>query len=150
MTTTLTVFGSCNMDLVAYVDTAPNRGETVLGHRFTTVPGGKGANQALAAAKAGADVRMIGAVGRDEFGTQIRANLSESGVDTRGLRTVEGRSGTAHITVDSEGGNSIIVVPAANGTVDDLAPGDEELIAGSRSLLLQLEIPFSGVAAAAA
>ena len=138
------------MDLVAYVDTAPNRGETVTGHRFATVPGGKGANQALAAAKAGADVRMIGAVGEDEFGAQIRTNLAESGVDTRGLRTVPGRSGTAHITVDSGGGNSIIVVPSANGTVEDLAPGDEELIAGSETLLLQLEIPFSGVAAAAA
>ncbi|WP_282976120.1 ribokinase [Saccharopolyspora erythraea] len=150
MTTTVTVFGSCNMDLVAYVGTAPGRGETVLGREFTTVPGGKGANQALAAAKAGAAVNMIGAVGRDEFGEQIRANLAGSGVDTSALRTVDGRSGTAHITVDDDGGNSIIVVPSANATVDGLASGDEELIAASGSLLLQLEIPFEGVAAAAA
>ena len=71
VTTNLVVFGSCNMDLVAYVPTAPKRGETVLGREFQTVPGGKGANQALAAAKAGANVRMIGAVGDDDLGTQI-------------------------------------------------------------------------------
>ncbi|MFB9569968.1 ribokinase [Saccharopolyspora hordei] len=150
MTTSVAVFGSCNMDLVAYVGTAPKRGETVLGREFHTVPGGKGANQALAAAKAGAAVRMIGAVGADEFGAEIRRVLTESDVDVSGLRTVPGRSGTAHIVVDDQGGNSIVVVPAANGTVDGLVEGDEELIAGSQSLLLQLEIPLPGVAAAAA
>ncbi|WP_223839470.1 ribokinase [Saccharopolyspora pogona] len=150
MTTTVAVFGSCNMDLVAYVGTAPKRGETVLGREFHTVPGGKGANQAIAAAKAGAAVRMIGAVGEDDFGTQIRETLQKSTVDVMGLRTVPGRSGTAHIVVEDEGSNSIVVVPGANGTVDGLVDGDEELIAGSRSLLLQLEIPLAGVAAAAA
>lgn len=150
VTTTVAVFGSCNMDLVAYVGTAPKRGETVLGREFHTVPGGKGANQAIAAAKAGAAVRMIGAVGEDEFGIQIRDTLQKSTVDVAGVRAVPGRSGTAHIVVDDEGGNSIVVVPGANGTVDGLADGDEELIAGSRSLLLQLEIPLPGVAAAAA
>lgn len=150
VTTTVAVFGSCNMDLVAYVGTVPERGETVLGREFHTVPGGKGANQAIAAAKAGAAVRMIGAVGEDDFGTQIREALQKSTVDVMGLRTVPGRSGTAHIVVDDEGGNSIIVVPGANGTVDGLVDGDEELIGGSQSLLLQLEIPLPGVAAAAA
>ncbi len=150
VTTTVAVFGSCNMDLVAYVGTAPKRGETVLGREFHTVPGGKGANQAIAAAKAGAAVRMIGAVGEDDFGTQIRETLQKSTVDVMGLRTVPGRSGTAHIVVEDEGSNSIVVVPGANGTVDGLVDGDEELIAGSRSLLLQLEIPLAGVAAAAA
>jgi ribokinase len=150
VTTTVAVFGSCNMDLVAYVGTAPRLGETVLGREFHTIPGGKGANQAIAAARAGADVRMIGAVGADDLGSQIRDNLHTCGVNTRGLRTVPGRSGTAHIVVDDHGGNSIVVVPSANGTVTDLAPGDEELIAGSRSLLLQLEIPLEGVQAAAA
>ncbi|MCI2423831.1 ribokinase [Saccharopolyspora sp. K220] len=149
MTTTVAVFGSCNMDLVAYVETAPKQGETVLGREFHTVPGGKGANQAIAAAKAGAAVHLIGAVGQDDFGTQIRETLRESTVDVKGLRTVPGRSGTAHIVVDDEGGNSIVVVPAANSTVDALADGDEELIAGARSLLLQLEIPLAGVAVAA-
>ncbi|MGI8310458.1 ribokinase [Saccharopolyspora hattusasensis] len=150
MKTTVAVFGSCNMDLVAYVGTAPKRGETVLGREFHTVPGGKGANQAIAAAKAGAAVRMIGAVGEDDFGTQIRETLRRSTVDVMGLRTVPGRSGTAHIVVDDEGDNSIVAVPGANETVDGLVDGDEELIAGSRSLLLQLEIPLAGVAAAAA
>ncbi|WP_233576321.1 ribokinase [Saccharopolyspora rhizosphaerae] len=150
MTTNVVVFGSCNMDLVAYVPVAPKRGETVTGREFRTVPGGKGANQAIAAAKAGADVRMIGAVGADEFGAEIRRVMQDSTVDVQGLRTVPGRSGTAHIVVDDAGDNSIIVVPAANGTVDALADGDEELIAGSDSLLLQLEVPQPGVAAAAA
>ncbi|MBB5153199.1 ribokinase [Saccharopolyspora phatthalungensis] len=150
MTTTVAVFGSCNMDLVAYVETAPKQGETVPGREFHTVPGGKGANQAIAAAKAGAAVRMIGAVGEDPFGTQIRETLQKSTVDVSGLRVVPRRSGTAHIVVDAEGGNSIVVVPGANATVDGLVEGDEDLIAGARSLLLQLEIPFSGVAAAAA
>lgn len=146
----MVVFGSCNMDLVAYVPVAPKQGETVTGREFRTVPGGKGANQAIAAAKAGADTRMIGATGGDEFGSEIRRVLQESTVDTRGLRTVSGRSGTAHIVVDDSGDNSIVVVPAANGTVDALAEGDEEIIAGSDSLLLQLEIPQPGVAEAAA
>lgn len=150
MTTSVVVFGSCNMDLVAYVPVAPEQGETVTGREFRTVPGGKGANQAIAAAKAGADARMIGAVGGDEFGAEIRRVLQESTVDVQGLRTVPGRSGTAHIVVDDGGDNSIVVVPAANGTVDALADGDEEIIAGSDSLLLQLEIPQPGVAAAAA
>ena len=150
MTTSVVVFGSCNMDLVAYVPVAPGRGETVTGREFRTVPGGKGANQAIAAAKAGAEARMIGAVGRDEFGDEIRRVLQDSAVDTRGLRTVPGRSGTAHIVVDDDGDNSIVVIPAANGSVDALADGDEEIIARSDSLLLQLEIPQPGVTAAAA
>jgi ribokinase len=149
VTTNVAVFGSCNMDLVAYVSTAPGRGETVLGREFHTVPGGKGANQAIAAGKAGARVQMIGAVGSDDFGTRIRENLIASNVEVKGLRTVPGHSGTAHIVVDDQGGNSIVVIPGANQALDALAAGDEELIAASDSLLLQLEVPFSGVAAAA-
>ncbi|MCA1195368.1 MULTISPECIES: ribokinase [Saccharopolyspora] len=150
MTTTVAVFGSCNMDLVAYVGTAPKRGETVLGREFRTAPGGKGANQAVAAARAGAEALMIGAVGEDELGGGLREALRGFGVDTRGLRTVPGNSGTAHIVVDDDGGNAIVVVPGANATVDSLAPGDAELIASSGALLLQLEIPFAGVESAAA
>lgn len=145
----MAVFGSCNMDLVAYVETAPARGETVPGREFQTVPGGKGANQAIAAVRAGAAVHMIGAVGEDDFGTQLRDNLNECAIDTAGVRSVSGHSGTAHIVVDDEGGNSIVAVPAANGTVEGLFPGDEELIADSQNLLLQLETPLPGVAAAA-
>ncbi|WP_455361930.1 ribokinase [Streptomyces sp. SYSU K21746] len=147
--TTIAVLGSTNMDLVAYVAKAPRRGETVTGREFRTVPGGKGANQAVAAARAGGTVAMIGAVGADEFGVRLRATLAASGVDTDGLRTVEGASGTAHIVVDDEGGNAIVVVPGANGTVTGLEPGDEDRIAASGALLLQLELPMSGVLAGA-
>ncbi|MCX4582850.1 ribokinase [Streptomyces sp. NBC_01481] len=143
--TVIAVLGSTNMDLVAYVANAPKRGETVTGREFRTIPGGKGANQAVAAARAGGDVAMIGAVGSDEFGGRLRHTLVSSGVDTDLLRTAEGPSGTAHIVVDDEGGNSIVVIPGANGTVTSLAPGDEALIATADTLLLQLELPLSAV-----
>ncbi|MEU9214116.1 ribokinase [Streptomyces sp. NPDC048415] len=147
--THIAVLGSTNMDLVAYVTKAPQRGETVTGREFRTIPGGKGANQAVAAARAGADVSMIGAVGADAFGSQLRSTLEHSGVDTDHLRTTEGPSGTAHIVVDDEGGNAIVVIPGANGTVTALAPGDEGLIAAADVLLLQLEIPLNAVLAGA-
>ncbi|MEU1403583.1 ribokinase [Streptomyces sp. NPDC005728] len=143
--THIAVLGSTNMDLVTYVTKAPQRGETVTGREFRTIPGGKGANQAIAAARAGATVTMIGAVGNDAFGVRLRDTLEHSGVDTDFLRTVEGQSGTAHIVVDDEGGNSIVVVPGANGTVDHLVPGDEGVLASADALLLQLEIPLAAV-----
>ncbi|MFE6332600.1 ribokinase [Streptomyces sp. NPDC057798] len=145
----IVVLGSTNMDLVTFVEKAPQRGETVTGREFRTIPGGKGANQAVAAARAGATVSMIGAVGNDAFGTRLRTTLEQAGVDTGRLRTTEGDSGTAHIVVDDHGGNAIVVIPAANGTVDHLAPGDEELIASADALLLQLEIPLGAVLAGA-
>ncbi|MFJ8105308.1 ribokinase [Streptomyces sp. NPDC096132] len=147
--TDIVVLGSTNMDLVAYVEKAPQRGETVTGRQFRTIPGGKGANQAIAAAHAGGTVSMIGAVGNDSFGARLRSSLEHSGVNTDHLRTVEAPSGTAHIVVDAEGGNAIVVVPGANGTVDHLAPGDEGLIASADALLLQLEIPLPAVVAGA-
>ncbi|MFI7614429.1 ribokinase [Nonomuraea terrae] len=145
----ISVFGSANMDLVAYVAQAPERGETVTGHRFRTIPGGKGANQAIAAARAGAPVAFLGAVGDDGFGAELRAALTEAGVDVRGLRQVPGSSGIAHIVVDDDGGNSIIVVPGANGTVTGPSGEDMAAIARSDALLLQLELPMEGVVAAA-
>lgn len=145
----LTVFGSANMDLVATVPTAPALGETVTGREFRTIPGGKGANQAVAAARAGSAVHMVGAVGKDEFGDQLRAALEESGVTTTGLRAAPTSSGTAHITVDDSGANSIIVIPGANATLTALTPQDEERIGQSDALLLQLETPMEGVVAAA-
>ncbi|WP_405801625.1 ribokinase [Streptomyces sp. NBC_01506] len=147
--THLTVLGSANMDLIAYVPKAPLRGETVTGREFRTVPGGKGANQAIAASRAGGTVALIGAVGDDDFGGRMRRTLADAGVDTTGLRTVPGPSGTAHIVVDDDGGNAIVVVPGANGTVTALATGDEERIAASDALLLQLELPMEGVLAGA-
>ncbi|MEU9604168.1 ribokinase [Streptomyces sp. NPDC048057] len=143
--TTIVVLGSTNMDLVAYVAHPPKRGETVTGRAFRTVPGGKGANQAVAAARAGGDVALIGAVGADPFGERLRHALEASGVDTDLLRTAEGPSGTAHVVVDDDGGNAIVVVPGANGTVTALSPGDETLIAAADLLLLQLELPLSAV-----
>lgn len=143
--TGIAVLGSTNMDLVAYAAIAPKRGETVTGREFRTIPGGKGANQAVAAARAGGDVAMIGAVGSDEFGVRLRHTLESSGVDTDLLHTAEGPSGTAHIVVDDEGGNSIVVIPGANGTITALAPGEEALIATADTLLLQLELPLSAV-----
>ncbi|MER7621408.1 ribokinase [Streptomyces sp. NPDC126503] len=144
--TSIVVLGSTNMDLVAYVPRAPARGETVTGRAFRTIPGGKGANQAVAAARAGAEVAMIGAVGADDFGTRLRANLEHCAVDTDLLRTTDGPSGTAHIVVDDEGGNAIVVVPGANATVTSLTHGDEALIGTADALLLQLELPLSVVA----
>lgn len=142
----IAVFGSANMDLVAYVRERPGPGETVTGREFRTVPGGKGANQAIAAARAGAEVRFAGSVGNDDFGTRLRATLTEAGVDVARLRTVPGASGIAHIVVDDAGGNSIIVVPGANAAAT--APGPADL-AGCAALLLQLELPMPAVLAAA-
>ncbi|MFG2403000.1 ribokinase [Streptomyces brevispora] len=147
--TGIAVLGSTNMDLVAYVDRAPERGQTVTGREFRTVPGGKGANQAVAAARAGGDVVMIGAVGNDEYGHRLRENLEHSGVDTDLLHTAEGPSGTAHIVVDAKGSNAIVVIPGANGVVTALGPGEIAAIAGADLLLLQLELPLSAVIEAA-
>jgi ribokinase len=145
----IAVLGSANMDLVAYVRVAPARGETVTGQSFRTVPGGKGANQAIAAARAGGGVAMIGAVGDDEFGPQLRGALDGAGVGTGQLRTVPGPSGIAQIVVDGEGHNAIVVVPGANGTVTALTPQDEAAIGAAGALLLQLELPLPGVLAGA-
>ena len=145
----ISVFGSVNMDLVAYVAAAPGRGETVTGRAFRMIPGGKGANQAIAAARAGAPVTFIGAVGDDAFGPRLRETLLAAGVEVGHLRTVPGPSGIAHIVVDDDGGNSIIVVPGANGQMT--GPTEAELAAIARTdvLLLQLELPLEAVVAAA-
>ncbi|MET8124941.1 ribokinase [Streptomyces sp. NPDC005065] len=143
--TAIAVLGSTNMDLVAYVARAPERGETVTGREFRTIPGGKGANQAIAAARAGGDVLMIGAVGDDAYGARLRAELEHAGVETDLLHTTEGPSGTAHIVVDDTGGNAIVVIPGANGTVHTLGPGEMAAIAEADLLLLQLELPLSAV-----
>jgi ribokinase len=147
--TRVTVFGSANMDLVATVERAPSLGETVTGRSFHTVPGGKGANQALAAARAGGEVRFVGAVGSDAYGAQIRSLLGDSGVDVAGLAVVDGPTGTAHITVDATGANSIIVVPGANGTLRSLTDMHRAAIATADVLLVQLELPLPAVVEAA-
>jgi ribokinase len=146
----ISVFGSANMDLVAYTAVAPALGETVTGRSFATVPGGKGANQAIAAARSSrTGAAFIGAVGDDAFGPALRTALERAGVDVARLRVVPGSSGIAHIVVDDDGGNSIIVIPGANGTVTGLVPEDLDVIARSDALLLQLELPMDAVVAAA-
>ncbi|WP_248962675.1 ribokinase [Sphaerisporangium perillae] len=145
----ISVFGSANMDLVAYTSVVPGRGETVTGRAFSTVPGGKGANQAIAAARAGAAVAFVGAVGDDAFGPVMRDTLASAGVDVSRLRVVPGSSGIAHIVVDDEGGNSIIVIPGANGTLTGPSEEDLAVIGRSDALLLQLELPMEAVVAAA-
>ena len=140
----ITVVGSCNADLVAFVEHAPERGETVSGLRSTTGPGGKGANQAIAAARLGGAVSFVGAVGEDAMGVMLRDALVDAGVDVTRLRTVEQETGSAHIVVESDGANRIVVVPGANGLVT-LGDAERQLIASSDLLLLQLELPLAVV-----
>jgi len=136
------VVGSLNMDLVITVSQLPSKGETVFGKKFTTFPGGKGANQAVSASKLGAKVRMVGAVGRDDFGATLLSSLAQSRVDTSYIAIVDSSTGTALITVDQNGANSIVVVPGAN---DACCPRDiDKALQGGDSpgiLLVQHEIP---------
>jgi ribokinase len=149
MKPSVTVVGSANMDLVVTTRTLPAPGETVLGDAFTTIPGGKGANQAVAAARAGARCAFVGAVGDDAFGSALRANLTAAGVDTRRLRTVPGASGVALIAVDAAAENIIVVAPGANGHLEGLDEADRAAIAGADVLLCQLEVPLPTVVEAA-
>ncbi|MEM9104831.1 MAG: ribokinase [Pseudomonadota bacterium] len=142
----ITVLGSVNMDLIATVDRLPQPGETVAGHSFTTAAGGKGANQALAARRAGASVRMCGAVGQDEFADPALVHLSDAGVGLSEVRRVNTPTGTAHILVDATGENQIVVVAGANGAVT-AADADNSIavMSGGDHLLLQLEIPAEAI-----
>ena len=146
----ITVFGSINMDLIATPERLPKPGETVMGGSFTTAAGGKGANQALAARRAGAMVRMAGAVGDDRLGSQALALLADAAVDLNGVRTPAEATGTAHILVaEDDGENVIVVVPGANGTVSE--DDARRAVAGmSRGdyLMLQFEIPHASIEAA--
>jgi len=142
---TVVVFGSINMDLVVRSPHLPVPGQTLTGHTFYTVAGGKGANQAVACARLGVPTRMVGRVGGDDFGTALRQGLHDYGVETSGVFTDSGQpSGVALITVDDRAENTIIVVPGANGAinVDDL-PRLETALEDAKVLLLQLEIPLT-------
>ncbi len=146
----ITVAGSLNMDLVVYTDQIPRPGETVLGKNFKQMPGGKGANQASAAAKLGADVRMIGCVGADSFGTQLKESLRNDGVDVKYVMTDQtAATGVAVIQVEKTGDNSITVAPGANYSIkeEDICRM-KGVIADSDVILLQLEIPMETVKAA--
>ncbi len=140
----ITVIGSINLDLIATVGRLPSPGETVPGDGFRSAPGGKGANQALAARRAGSDVRMVGAVGRDAFAGEALALLKEGGVDLRSVAETDAPTGIALILVGGDGENMIAVVPGANGEVgtDGLAAlslGRGEVV------LLQHEVPLATV-----
>ena len=140
----LTVVGSINLDLVVRAERLPRAGETVSGARFSRVPGGKGANQAVAAARLGAEVALVGCVGRDELAEEALTGLREVGVDERWL-VKNAPTGIALITVDAEGETTIVVAPGANA---ELRPEDLHLD-GAEAVLCQQEIPAETVARAA-
>ncbi|ESW89904.1 ribokinase [Mesorhizobium sp. M0902] len=143
----IVVIGSINLDLIASVDRLPGPGETVRGSGFATAPGGKGANQALAAARAGAKVRMVGAVGKDSFASDALALLRDGKIDLSGVGETFASTGTALIMVGADGENVIAVVPGAN---DSVVPGDlsKAFLKNGDVVLLQLEIPLQTVEAA--
>ena len=146
--TRIVVVGSINMDLVTVAPRFPAPGETLLGERFLTVHGGKGANQAVAAARLGAEVALVGAVGDDAFGAQMHEGLRHEGVDTTHMARLDDcASGTASISV-ADGENQIVVVPAANARVTPAqVEAAHEAIASADAVLVQMEIPLETVEA---
>ncbi len=138
------VFGSVNLDLVARVDRLPRPGETLAGKHLSALPGGKGANQALAAQRAGARVAMVGAVGEDVFATTALAGLAAAGVDLTRVARVDATTGVAIIHVDGNGQNCITVIAGANANADAGNVSDALLRAGN-TLLMQLEVPLPTV-----
>jgi ribokinase len=146
----MVVVGSINMDLVVRSPRHPQPGETLLGSEFKTFPGGKGANQAVAAARLGGQVKMIGRVGADAFGKSLIQTLAHDGVDTSQVKQLGVATGVALITVDAAGQNTIVVVPGANG---ELTPSDllaaSSAFEGAAVVVMQLEIPLPAVSQAA-
>lgn len=143
------VVGSVNMDLTFGVDTLPRPGETVLASSSSHGPGGKGGNQAVAAARAGARVQFVGALGEDAAAGQLRAHLRANGVGLDGTVAVPGPSGTAIIVVDAGAENTIVVSPGANGRLSPTDDAVRAVIADCDVLLTQLEIPVPAALAAA-
>jgi ribokinase len=150
----IAVLGSATMDLVVRQPRLPRPGESIFGSGFLTVPGGKGLNQAVAAARLGGSVDFLGAVGADLYGAQLRALLAREGIRTAGLASSTEPTGTAHISVVDSGENSIVVVSGANRTLAGLTAAQRETIAAASVLVLQCELPVSvlaeGIAAARA
>ncbi len=148
----IAVVGSFNTDLTVFTPRMPVPGETILGGPYYTGPGGKGANQAVAAARLGAQVSMVVKLGQDYYGDQALENLIQEGIDTRGvIRTTDTHTGVAFIVVDQQGENMIVVASGANA---QLTPADidgvRDVITGADIILLQLEIPMETVAYTAA
>lgn len=144
------VVGSINADLVVTLERHPQPGETLLGRTMTVMPGGKGANQAVAAAKLGARTVMIGAVGHDTYTEVALSGLRDAGVDTGAVQRVAGVStGVAIVEVDDAGENTIVVIPGANAEVTpELVAASSQVIADADVLVLQGEIPAASVSAA--
>lgn len=140
------VVGSINMDLVANTPRIPRAGETLIGSDFTTTPGGKGANQAVAVARLGYPVHMIGMVGEDVFGQALLDKLVSAGIATGAIARVSGPSGIAQILVSATGENNIVVVPGANGRVTpEFIDEQIALIRSAGIVLCQLELPMETV-----
>ncbi|MGH2444166.1 MAG: ribokinase [Chloroflexota bacterium] len=144
------VFGSATMDLAGHGGRLPAPGETVLARKFVQSPGGKGANQAVAAARSGARTTFLGAIGTDDYGAQAEASLRQNGVDTQHVLRSDSGTGIALISVDREGANLITVIPRAN---NDLTPETvrrfRPLLRDASVLIMQLEIPVDAVQAMA-
>lgn len=142
------VVGSITADVTAFSERLPRSGETVLGDDLTLVLGGKGANQAVACARAGSTVHLVGCIGNDMFSELILRELHDSNVDLSELRTVEGATGVAHIRVDASGQNNIVVVPLANTqlSTSQVDAAFERLADRASVLLAQLEVPVEVVA----
>lgn len=145
------IVGSINVDLTTFSARVPERGETITGDAFELQLGGKGANQAVAVARAGATAHMVGCVGDDVFGRLVTEGLGTAGVDLKHVRTVPGQTGIAHIRVADDGDNDIVVVPQANASLDaaQLEHAFSALAGSARVLLTQLETPFAITLAAA-
>ncbi len=144
------VVGSINQDLVARVNRIPAPGETVLASSMMRTGGGKGANQAVAARRAGdVSVAFVGAVGTDLDGESLRGALVADGIDVSGLSQVDGPSGMALISVDDTAENTIVVIPGANAAATALTPAQRSVVAAAQVVLTQLEIPIALVLAAA-
>ncbi|MFT4051003.1 MAG: ribokinase [Microbacterium sp.] len=147
MTPSVVVLGSANLDLVVRQPRRAVPGETIFGSGFTTGPGGKGLNQAVACARAGAAVSFVGAVGRDDFGVRLRATMADEGIDASLVVTADEPTGVAAITVTDDAENSIVVVPGANSHAT-LSAAERARIAEASFLVVQLERPVALVAEA--
>lgn len=134
------------MDLVTRAPRLPRGGETLIGTSFSTIPGGKGANQAVAAARLGAQVSMVGCVGNDAYGEQLRGGLLAEGIDCQAVSVVEGASGVALIVVDDNSQNAIVIVAGANGALTaEVLDSVDEVLQSADVIICQLEVPDATV-----
>ena len=146
MSANVVVIGSLNMDLVTRAPRLPRGGETLIGHSFATVSGGKGANQAVAAARLGAQVAMVGCVGNDDYGVQLREALLAEQIDCQAVSTVEDSSGVALIVVDDNSQNAIVIVAGANGAMTPaVIDRFDAVLQAADVIICQLEIPDATV-----